>query len=65
MSNALTHLAKIPDVKEVKRVKQLTVAQAKLVVAHLEKRPDVLQTQELQKNKGKEGRQKHINARSN
>lgn len=42
-----THLAKVSDIKEVKRVKQLTVPQAKFVMAYLEECPDVLQTQEL------------------
>lgn len=42
-----THLAEVPDVKEVEGVEELAVAQAELVVADLEKRPDVLQTQEL------------------
>lgn len=43
-----THLAEVPDIKQVKGVKQLAVAKAKLVMAHLEECPDVLQTQELQ-----------------
>lgn len=54
----MTHLAEVPDVKEVKGIEQFTVAQAELVVAHLEKRPDVLQTQELQ-DKGE--RQNNVN----
>lgn len=45
----MTHLAEVPDIKQVKGVKQLAVAKAKLVMAHLEECPDVLQTQELEK----------------
>lgn len=44
-----THLAKVPDIKQVEGVKELAVAKAKLVMAHLKECPDVLQTQELQK----------------
>lgn len=42
------HLAEVPHVEEVEGVEQLAVAQAELVVAHLEKRPNVLQAQKLQ-----------------
>ena len=43
----VTHLAEVPDVKEVKGVEQLTVPQPELVVAHLQEGPDVFQTQKL------------------
>ena len=54
-----THLAEVPDVKEVEGVKQLAVAQAELVVAHFQKGPDVLQTQELNKRRRRE--KKNVN----
>lgn len=42
-----THLPEVPHVKQVEGVEELAVPQTELVVAHLEKRPDVLQAQEL------------------
>lgn len=44
----LPYLAEVSHVEKVKWVKQFTVPQAKLVMAHLKKCPDVLETQKLQ-----------------
>lgn len=42
-----THLPEIPHVEKLEGVEELAVAHSKLVVAHLEERPDVLQAQKL------------------
>lgn len=52
-SRAWTHLPEVPHVKQVKGVKELAVPQTELVMAHLEKRPDVLQTQKLKLKQGR------------
>lgn len=38
----ITHLPEVPDVKQVEGIKELTVPQSKLVMAHLQERADVL-----------------------
>lgn len=45
--NTFTHLAEVPHIKQVEGVEELAVPQTELVMAYLEIRPDVLQTQKL------------------
>lgn len=46
---AVPHLPEVSHVKQVERIKQLAVPQAEFVVAHFQKRPDILQAQKLEK----------------
>lgn len=45
----VSHLPKVPHVKEIEGIKQLAVPQAKLIMAHFQECSDVLQTQKLEK----------------
>lgn len=45
----VSHLPKVPHVKQIEGIKQLTVPQAELIMAHFQECSDVLQTQKLEK----------------
>lgn len=58
------YLSKVPNVKQVEGIEQLTLFEIKLCLAHFQKCPDVLQAQELRTEWRQEERKRGSSASS-